>query len=571
VAASPNFVYRAFQTPNDEFFASQWHYEQIKLDLAWGVTQGSANVTVAIIDTGMILSHPDFAGRLVAGNGFDFISDPARARDGDGLDADPTDAGDRNGGGSSTFHGTHVGGTVGATTNNTKGVAGVDWNCKLVAVRVLGVQGGTLQDIAEGVRYAAGLSNASGTTRTRVDVINMSLGGPGNAAVLENACNAAADAGALVVCAAGNDGTATPHFPASYDKCLSVGSTRFDQQRAPYSNFASTVDIWAPGGDTSVDQNDDGFPDGVLSCLADDSSGSVQLGYGFLQGTSMASPHVAGVAALLKAAKPNATADELRAALIQNANAGNDPGPLVDANAAVRAISGTPGLPAILAAPNAVKFTGTQTTARTNLTNPGTGTVTVDTNIQITYQQGSGWLSAALVAAGGGANISHSALDLTVDRSGLADGEYKATVQVNGTAGGSALSATVSVTLVVGAGSPVTDTIFVILVNADTFATVYQAETNNVLAFVYGAEWCNESACGPTVNPGRYILAAGTDRDDDDLLGDEGELFGIWPNRDSPLVLELTSGRNLTGIDFLIESVVRPTSIGGASPFRRLR
>jgi hypothetical protein len=134
--AIPNYLYHPSALPNDEYYPLQWHYSMIGLPEAWDTTQGSSDVIVALLDTG-IVNHPDFEGRLVPG--YDLISDPENALDGDGIDADPTDVGDGGGAnGTSTWHGTHVAGTIGAVSNNGQGVAGVDWNCKIMTVRVLG-------------------------------------------------------------------------------------------------------------------------------------------------------------------------------------------------------------------------------------------------------------------------------------------------------------------------------------------------------------------------------------------------------------------------------------------------
>ncbi|MCA8947104.1 MAG: S8 family serine peptidase, partial [Planctomycetes bacterium] len=160
--AEPDYIRRHFLTPNDPHFAAYqaWHYNAINLPAAWNITTGSTSVIVAVVDTGVVLSHPDLAGRLIGG--YDFISNPQVALDGNGIDNNPDDPGDNPGQGSS-FHGTHVAGTIGAASNNSTGGAGVDWNCKLMPLRVLGAGGGADSDIAEAVRYAARLTNASGT------------------------------------------------------------------------------------------------------------------------------------------------------------------------------------------------------------------------------------------------------------------------------------------------------------------------------------------------------------------------------------------------------------------------
>ncbi|NNJ95209.1 MAG: S8 family serine peptidase, partial [Halobacteria archaeon] len=159
--AEPNYIRQSTLVPLDQYYPLQWHYPLINLPQAWDITTGSSNVTVAVIDTGVLSAHPDLQGQLVPG--FDFISDPFNANDGDGIDADPSDPGDSGVGGSS-YHGTHVAGTVAAATNNTDGVSGSSWATRIMPLRVLGLNGGTTYDIRQAIRYAAGLSNDSGMT-----------------------------------------------------------------------------------------------------------------------------------------------------------------------------------------------------------------------------------------------------------------------------------------------------------------------------------------------------------------------------------------------------------------------
>ena len=175
--AEPNYWRQPLAVPNDTLYTEQWHYPQIQLPDAWNVTTGSADVTVAVIDTGILSNHPDFVGQLVGGA--DLISDTENSGDGDGADTDPEDVGDgAMGDGSSSFHGTHVAGTVAAATNNGTGVAGVAWNSRIMPIRVLGRFGGSTFDLIQSIRFAAGLSNATGTLPSQAaDVINMSLGG----------------------------------------------------------------------------------------------------------------------------------------------------------------------------------------------------------------------------------------------------------------------------------------------------------------------------------------------------------------------------------------------------------
>jgi serine protease len=309
VWAQPNYIQKALAVPNDEFFSNQWHYPSIKLEQAWDIEKGLSNpVTVAVLDTGILGNHPDFAGKLLPG--FDFISDARAARDGNGRDNNAEDVGDLFEPTQSSYHGSHVAGTVAAATNNSLGVAGVSWGAKILPVRVLGQGGGTIADIIDGMLWSAGLS-VSGVPNNPnpADILNMSLGGNGSCAqspAYQEAINQINQAGKIIVVAAGNENQdASNARPASCSGVITVGATEFAKARAPYSNFGTRIDVMAPGGDVSADLNNDTRPDGVLSLLKNDSNGN--FNFVFENGTSMAAPHVAGVIALLKSKDPSLT------------------------------------------------------------------------------------------------------------------------------------------------------------------------------------------------------------------------------------------------------------------------
>lgn len=309
--AQPNFIQRALKTPNDSFYSYQWHYPAINLSQAWDLEDGTSNpVTVAVVDTGVLVQHPDFAGKLLPG--YDFITDPRQSNDGDGRDSNADDPGDSPGGDSS-YHGSHVAGTIAAATNNGLGTAGISWGAKIVPVRVLGVGGGTLADIADGMLWAAGLSVAGVPANPNpAQILNMSLGGKGRCAdspAYQDVIDQLVAQGTIVVVAAGNSNMDAADFrPASCSGVITVGATEYQNARAPYSNFGPRIDVMAPGGDTGTDLNNDGKPDGVLSEHRDDKTNDYD--YIFYNGTSMAAPHVAGVIALMKSKKPGLTGAE---------------------------------------------------------------------------------------------------------------------------------------------------------------------------------------------------------------------------------------------------------------------
>jgi len=317
--------------PNDPLLALQWHFRPRGTGEGqspggagfisfWEANQiGSRNVRVAVLDTGLDLGHPDMRGSANIGSGVDLITNPERGGDGDGIDADAQDAGDRCGAATEhSYHGTHVAGTIGAaTTNDRVGVAGGAWNVTIIPVRVLGRCGGELADIVSGIRWAAGLAPAVLANTQQVansapaDIINMSLTIQAPCpASLQSAIDAAVARNVVVVVAAGNKANqASLYAPANCNNVVVVGSGDARGQLAFYSNFGGQVDILAPGGDVFADSDNDGRPDGVLSTRATETgcydpvnrSSTERCYYSYQQGTSMAAPHVSAALALIAA------------------------------------------------------------------------------------------------------------------------------------------------------------------------------------------------------------------------------------------------------------------------------
>ncbi len=297
IAADPNVEYvevdaryRAVLTPNDTSFSQQFGFGTgaggIRATEAWDVTSGAGTV-VAVLDTG-IVSHSDLNANILPG--YDFIIDTATAADGNGRDSDPSDPGDAFGGAPSSWHGTHVAGTVAAVTNNAKGVAGTAFNAKVVPVRVLGKGGGSLSDIADAIVWASG-GSVSGVPANPnpAEAINMSLGGGGAcSATIQSAINGAVSRGTTLVIAAGNGNTnVTSATPANCNNVIAVGATTSTGARSSFSNYGALVDIAAPGS-------------GILSTLNSGTAGPGAENYASYSGTSMSTPHVAGVVALIQ-------------------------------------------------------------------------------------------------------------------------------------------------------------------------------------------------------------------------------------------------------------------------------
>lgn len=333
-------------TPTEPLYSWQaWHYGLIDLPRAWQITTGSASVLVAVVDNGIRYDHPAVAANLTH-DGYDFVSDisvsvcagghTSNAGDGDGYDADPTNPADYDydskkdcvkGLTTSGDHGLHVSGTIGAVGNDGVGVTGVNWTVRIRPVRVLGVSGsGSFYDIAQGILYAAGLpadNGKGGTVKapSAARVINVSLGGTTGSSTLHNAVIAATNAGALVVAAAGNDGSTSALYPAAYPEALAVSAVGPDGLLASYSTYGSAIDIAAPGGDITDGGGTYGVTSSVWNYITN------QPAYDSWDGTSMATPHVTGVAALLLAQTPSLTVAQLRSRLTSWAVDAGTPGP----------------------------------------------------------------------------------------------------------------------------------------------------------------------------------------------------------------------------------------------------
>ena len=321
--------------PNDPAYPDQsWNYAMIDLPRAWSITTGSAAVLVAVVDNGIRFDHPAVTANLTS-DGYDFVSQAPdslcagghidNADDGDGYDSDPTIPDDfvpnqantcLNGHFSIGGHGLHVAGTVGAVGNDGVVVTGVNWTVRIRPVRVLGLLGGTFFDVAQGILYAAGLPASDGAggfvqAPSAARIINVSLGGPcPPGTTLHDAVIAATNANALVIAAAGDSSATAPFCPAAYQEALAVSAVGPSGLLASYSNYAGATGIAAPGGDVGGDAT---FF--VLSSTCDFTTSPCSPNYAYYAGTSQATPHVSGVAALLLAADPTLTSAQLRARL----------------------------------------------------------------------------------------------------------------------------------------------------------------------------------------------------------------------------------------------------------------
>ncbi|MEV0221659.1 S8 family serine peptidase [Streptomyces sp. NPDC050704] len=397
--------------PNDTEYSKQWDLFEttagMRVPGAWDTATGTG-VTVAVIDTGYV-THSDLAANVVAG--YDFISDTAVSVDGNGRDSNPADPGDWSAANecqagdpasTSSWHGTHVAGTIAAVTNNSKGVAGIAYNAKISPLRVLGKCGGYDSDIIDAITWASGGTVSGVPANANVaKVINMSLGGGGACtSATQTAINNAVSRGTTVVVAAGNsNANAANYSPASCGNVISVAALSRTGAKASYSNFGSVVDIAAPGGQTST-----GTANGILSTLNSGAQGPSSESYAYYQGTSMAAPHIAGLAALAKSANSSLTPAQIESAIKTNSRAlpgacsGGCGAGLADATKTVQAVSGSGG------------STGTTFASTTKVAIPDAGSA-VESSIAVTGRTGSA-PSALPVAV----DITHSYRgDLVID------------------------------------------------------------------------------------------------------------------------------------------------------------
>jgi subtilisin family serine protease len=289
--AEPDYKLRLSTTPNDQLFRYQYALSNpggvlqipgsptgklsadIKATGAWDYIKGDSNVIVAVLDTGVDYTHPELVNKVIS-HGRDFVND-----DDDAFD--------------DHWHGTHVSGIIAAETNNSEGIAGVTWNCKILPGKIISAEGeGDYSWLIEAIIWAADYTSG----QAKVQVINMSIGGEEPSQALEDALEYAFNKGIVLVASAGNHSEPEDptfiYYPAAYDQyCLAVGASDYNDEIAEFSNYGPELDVASPGvwilSTFPVAQTEPGY-----------------LPYAFASGTSMAAPHVAGFAALLKSFKP---------------------------------------------------------------------------------------------------------------------------------------------------------------------------------------------------------------------------------------------------------------------------
>ena len=546
----PNFLLTGSAEPNDDLYSDQrWHYKQINMPEAWAnlpeistEIENKNRVKVAILDTGILIDHPDLK-KQITDDGHDFVRDDTVSGDGDTVDADPSDPGDahsenkhcpynKSGPKSSSFHGTHVAGTVGATGDNNEGVTGVNWDVDIMPIRVLGCGGiGDSFGISQGLLYAAGLENVYGRKpHSPAHIINMSFGGSFYSWPDEETHKKVRDAGVIQIAAAGNDGDQDnlTNYPASYPGVISVGATNHAGQRAGYSTYNRFVDIAAPGGsDNRFDKHYVVSTHAYYSPVTE----KFEPEYTGMSGTSMAAPHVSGVASLMKDIYPGLSPADLDA-VIASGEMTADIGDhgydieygygLLDAKKALKTAQllnsgGSITPPPILSLTSYQAYIGTTTTkVSIQAVNEGGGSLSI-----IEVAPTSDEISIAPPDDPNGLGV----YVISVDRTNLPAGSYSESVWFISNSGTKILDLHYE-KVESGAIDPDGGKVYTLLYNMTT-NTVENLTSSTASSGAY-------SFSIDEIDPAVYTLIAGSDIDNDCEICGAAEACAIWPNHQEP-------------------------------------
>ncbi|MCP5161022.1 MAG: S8 family serine peptidase [Hahellaceae bacterium] len=558
--AHPNYLRHTMYVPNDPQYARQWHLPLMSLENAWDDIRGLSMtpVNVAVIDTGIRVSHEDIASALLGG--YDFIDN----------DTNPTDPGE--GTGSKVFHGTHVAGTIGALADNQIGVASVAglpdkdgrrW-LKVIPLRVLDAEGGgTDFDIGAAIRLASSGSGTDPDTGQAITlsgkarVINLSLGGTGACGSLESAIEFARAQGAVVVAAAGNENSSIKNFPAACPGVISVSAVGQTKLRAPYSNFAASlsdnwIDVAAPGGNSQQDVDADGFADGILSL------GRETNGYLRLEGTSMAAPHVSGVMALMLGVNPTLTPAQIDGMLSDGSltqdlgDAGVDRfygNGLLDAFKSVRSAASRSIPATLITSTSALSFDADDSQKNLELSNGGTEAFSITSVVS-----SEPWLEAVATSVDTNGLGTYR---VRVDRSMLSPGLYSATLTVNSSLPEAGI---IKVSLQVVDTSSLSNAgrHYILLVSKHSDGT-FETANETFADPVNGTyQWSLAE-----VKAGEYYLVAGTDIDNDGFICHDGEFCAEYPvvGGVSPInVSGATSGLSMSTVYMFAQTIGNPSA-----------
>jgi len=549
--AGPNYVSKLHAIPNDYFYPYQWHYKSIDMEKAWDVTKGSKNVVVAVIDSG-VAEVPDLAGNVDYSLGFDFVTNSflSPSGDGDGWDFNARDPGPQGAAGNQRLsHGTHVAGTIGALSNNGIGVAGVNWNVTIMPIRA-GAEGFSCDALDQSLRWSGRLPNATGyLPAKKADIVNMSLGGSAPCPNAQDLINQLRSEGIIVIVSAGNcgwDDSCTrlqPMYPASLDGVVSVSATNRADKLAPYSNYGTKIDVSAPGGNSYEDLDSDGIGDLIWSTTIARDAYSFQtyLRYDFpAQGTSMAAPHVAGVAALMKSVFPEMTATDFDYALasgeitddlarngltVRDAEFGYG---RINANKAVNWAIGASNSGQretfITSSASVLDFGPSETGLLIDVQKSGPDNIKFTT-----WYREHDWVS--LEAVNTDANA-FGTIRVVVDRSNLQRGQYRSNLWFEAD---NKSIVRISINLQVGesvagqAGSQ-----YALLLDAYTLTPQY---------WWSGAQISDSYNINfSSVVSGYYYLLVGSDMNGDGFICDVGEFCRLYPTENDPVLIEINNG-----------------------------
>lgn len=563
-----------FRVPNDPLVGFQWHYEAIGMPAAWDIANGDPNLVVAVVDSGIVQAHPDINDRLARDPlnntvvGVDLVSDDVDGDDIPGRDTDPEDPGDEALGGESTFHGSHVAGIIGAESDNGEGVAGITFEGNILPVRVLGLGlAGFDDDIMDGIYWALGEPNVPGVPQNvrPARIVNLSLGGPSDASSQEfwelNFAQIFQDPAynnPIFIAAAGNsDEDAGNITPANLPAMITVGAADIRGIRARYSNYGAGVDVMAPGGDVGTDLDSDGNDDQILSLVAND--------YGYRNGTSMAAPHVTGVAALLIATKPELTQAQVQELIRLSANPngrcseGCGTG-LLDAVGALLLAGGEIQLEPLLTTDVTQLFVreGLQS-AELRVLNLGNAPFSFETTIEGPQEDlfSVTPASGTLAEATGGIEQASATLTVTLDRQGFEAGSANLRI------------VTTDVT-------PAQEVVVNLGFNDDPNRVPRQVEVVEVSAFKKDAEGNLDRVAAALatrengfafeiggLRPGEYFVFAVGDDNRDGVFSADVESFGGYPKADEPGPIVVLEGKRTEGIDMTIDPAFITDIVGG--------
>lgn len=586
--AFPNLRLRATQAlplvgtlpSNDRDYASQrWHYDMISLPLAMQTLaalspQPTQRPVVAVVDTGIVSDHDDLAGNIVGG--YDFVASASTSGDGNGIDANPDDS--SRAATNPSFHGSHVAGTVGAQGFNGIGGLGVAPMAQIMPLRVLGEGGtGSFYDIMQGVMFAARLPNDSGTLPPRrADVINLSLGGGGAcpAQIAQIFAEVRAQ-GSVIVAASGNESSEsalTPvGVPANCPGVLAVGAVDAQRGRAFYSNGGPELAVVAPGGDVRRSTTGNGAPDGVYSTIAAFQGGVRRPSYTHLMGTSMATPHVAGMVALMRWVNPGLTVAAIES-LIRGGSISEDLGAAgrdnlfgsgllnakraVDAAVATLGGGGTPPVTSpgqVEATPLDISLGATRSEAELLLQRVGETTETV-TSVR------SGAAAVVITAS----SVDASGLGVyrvSANRAALTEGQVAFVPVVITTSTPRTITVSVGVERRSTARSGSFGPIYVLALNGDSgeLESVAQATSISPVGGRYAYSLRVNSVPGRPA-PQRIYVIAGSDLDNDQAICNSGEACGAYPFLNSRLEAVEPRAAVVSGVDFDV------SPFGGINP-----